>query len=33
MAGVASQYQEQLAPLLRLIAVDRGEGRFELELN
>ena len=33
MARVPSQHQEQLAPLLRLIAVERGEGRFELQLN
>lgn len=33
MAGVPPQYQEQLAPLLRLIAVERGEGRFELQLK
>ena len=28
---VPPDYREQLAPLLRLIAVDRGEGRFELQ--
>ena len=33
MAGVPPQYQEQLAPLLRLIAIERGEGRFELQLK
>lgn len=33
MARVAPQHQQQLAPLLRLIAVERGEGRFELQLN
>jgi len=33
MARVAAQYQQQLAPLLRLIAVERGEGRFELQLK
>jgi len=33
MARVPSQHQAQLAPLLRLIAVERGEGRFELQLN
>jgi len=33
MARVPPQHQQQLAPLLRLIAVDRGEGRFELQLN
>lgn len=32
-ARVAAQHQEQLAPLLRLIAVDRGAGRFELSSN
>ena len=32
-AHVASQHQQQLGPLLRLIAVDRGEGSFELQLN
>ncbi|MEK6243842.1 MAG: type II secretion system protein N [Pseudomonadota bacterium] len=33
MAQVPPQHQQQLAPLLRLIAVERGEGRFELQLN
>jgi len=33
MATVASENQKQLAPLLRLIAVERGAGRFELLLN
>jgi general secretion pathway protein N len=33
MARVAPQHLQQLAPLLRLIAVERGEGRFELQLN
>ncbi len=33
MARVPPQHQRQLAPLLRLIAVERGEGRFELQLN
>ena len=33
MASVPPQHQQQLAPLLRLIAVERGEGRFELRLN
>jgi len=33
MARVSPQHQRQLAPLLRLIAVERGEGRFELQLN
>ena len=32
-ARVPAQHQQQLAPLLRLIAVDRGEGSFELQLN
>lgn len=32
-ASVPPQYQEQLAPLLRLIAVERGEGRFELQFK
>jgi len=32
-AQVASQHRKELAPLLRLIAVERGEGRFELKLN
>ena len=33
MARVSPQHQQQLAPLLRLIAVERGEGSFELQLN
>jgi len=33
MAGVPPQHQQQLAPLLRLIAVERGAGSFELRLN
>jgi general secretion pathway protein N len=33
MARVPAQHQQQLAPLLRLIAVERGEGRFELQLK
>ena len=33
MARVPPEHQDQLAPLLRLIAVERGEGRFELQLN
>ena len=33
MARVPPQHLQQLAPLLRLIAVERGEGRFELQLN
>jgi general secretion pathway protein N len=32
-AQVAAEHQQQLAPLLRLIAVERGEGNFELRLN
>jgi len=32
-ARVLPQHQEQLAPLLRLIAIERGEGNFELQLN
>lgn len=32
-ARVPAQHQQQLAPLLRLIAVERGEGSFELQLN
>jgi len=33
MARVPPQHQQQLAPLLRLIAVQRSEGSFELQLN
>ncbi len=33
MARVPPQHQQQLAPVLRLIAVERGEGNFELQLN
>ena len=33
IAGVPPQHQQQLAPLLRLIAVERGEGSFELQLK
>ena len=33
IARVPPQHQQQLAPLLRLIAVERGEGRFELQLK
>jgi general secretion pathway protein N len=33
VAHVPPQHQQQLAPLLRLIAVERGEGSFELQLN
>ena len=32
-ARVPAQHQEQLAPLLRLIAVERGAGTFELQLK
>jgi len=32
-ARVPAQHQEQLAPLLRLIAVERGAGNFELSSN
>ena len=32
-ARVAPQYQQQLAPLLRLIAVERGDGSFELQFK
>jgi general secretion pathway protein N len=32
-ARVPAQLQQQLAPLLRLIAVERGDGRFELRLE
>ncbi len=33
MASIPAQQEKELAPLLRLIAVERGEGRFELQLN
>lgn len=33
MARVPPQHQHQLVPLLRLIAVERGDGRFELQLK
>jgi general secretion pathway protein N len=33
MARVSPQHQQQLAPLLRQIAVERGKGSFELQLN
>jgi general secretion pathway protein N len=33
LAHVPPQHRQQLAPLLRLIAVERGEGSFELQLN
>lgn len=32
-ARIPPQYQQQLAPLLRLIAIERGAGRFELQLK
>lgn len=32
-ASVPPPHQEQLAPLLRLIAIERGEGRFELQFK
>ena len=32
-AGVPPKYEQQLAPLLRLIAVERGAGSFELNSN
>jgi len=32
-AHVSPQHQQELAPLLRLIAIERGAGRFELLLN
>ena len=32
-ARVPPQQMQQLAPLLRMIAIDRGEGRFELQLK
>jgi general secretion pathway protein N len=32
-AQVAPQHRQQLDPLLRLIAIERGAGRFELRLN
>lgn len=33
MAQVPAEHQQQLAPLLRLIAVERGRGSFELQIN
>lgn len=33
IARVPLQHQQQLAPLLRLIAVERGDGSFELQLK
>lgn len=32
-ARIPPQHQQQLAPLLRLIAVERGEGGFELQIR
>ena len=32
-ARVPPQHQQQLAPLLRMISVDRGDGRFDLQLK
>ena len=32
-ARIPPQHQQQLAPLLRLIAVERGEGSFELQIK
>ena len=32
-ARITPEHQRQLAPLLRLIALERGEGRFELQLK
>ena len=32
-ARVPPQHRQQLTPLLRMIAVERGEGSFELQLN
>ena len=32
-ARVDPGYEQQLSPLLRLIAIERGEGRFELQLK
>lgn len=33
IARIPPQHQQQLAPLLRLIAVERGDGSFELQLK
>lgn len=33
IARIPLQHQQQLAPLLRLIAVERGDGSFELQLK
>lgn len=33
MARVPTEHRQQLAPLLRLIAIERDQGRFELQLN
>jgi general secretion pathway protein N len=32
-ARIPPEHLQQLAPLMRMIAVERGEGRFELQLN
>lgn len=32
-ARIAPEHQQQLAPLMRMIAVERGEGNFELQLK
>ena len=32
-ARIPPEHQQQLAPLMRMIALDRGEGRFTLQLN
>ncbi len=32
-ARIPPQHQEQLAPLLRLVAVERGDGTFELQIK
>ena len=32
-ARVPPQHQQQLAPLLRMISIERGAGRFDLQLN
>jgi general secretion pathway protein N len=32
-ASIPPEHRQQLTPLMRLIAVERGEGRFELQLQ
>ena len=32
-ARIAPEQRQQLAPLMRMIAVERGEGNFELQLK